>query len=169
MSASSKNNNSRPAFGRNDSDGEIDRFGGDNMEHIKKSEKSKGQKTFKSWKSTKSGKNSSKSGNSPNFGVIKSGPSFLTPGARKAFNCLQLIFTKALIIWHLDLEYYIWIKSHVSGHAIGSVLSKLAFGIRPDEVVTKTDLGQWHPVAFFSRKMIPAETWYETYNGKLWL
>ncbi len=29
------------------------------------------------------------------------------------------------------------------------------------------DLGQWHLVAFFSRKMIPAETQYETHDGEL--
>ena len=37
---------------------------------------------------------------------------------------------------------------------------------RPDKVVTKTNLGQWHPIAFFLRKMISAKTWYETHNGK---
>ena len=33
--------------------------------------------------------------------------------------------------------------------------------------LTLDDLGQWHPVAFFSKKMISAETWYETHNGEL--
>ena len=47
------------------------------------------------------------------------------------------------------------------------MLSQLASGTSPDGVVTKTDLGQKHPVAFFSRKMLPAETRYETYDGKL--
>ena len=28
-------------------------------------------------------------------------------------------------------------------------------------------MGQWRLVAFFFRKMIPAETWYETHNGEL--
>ena len=142
MSASSKNNNSRPAFGRNDSDGEIDRFGGDNMEHIKKSEKSKGQKTFKSWKSTKSGKNSSKSGNSPNFSATKSGSSFLTSEARSAFNCLWLAFTKAPILWHFDPEYYIWIETDELGYVIGGIQNQLASKTSSHRVVTKTDLGQ---------------------------
>ena len=53
------------------------------------------------------------------------------------------------------------------GYAIGGVLSQLASGTSPDRVVTKTDLGQWHPVAFFSGKMIPAETRYETHDGEL--
>ena len=30
-----------------------------------------------------------------------------------------------------------------------------------------SEIGQWHPVAFFSQKMIPAETRYETYDEEL--
>ena len=33
--------------------------------------------------------------------------------------------------------------------------------------LTKSDSGQWHPVAYFSRKMIPAETRYKTHNAEL--
>ena len=47
------------------------------------------------------------------------------------------------------------------------MLSQLASETSLDGVVTKTDLGQWYLVAFFSRKMIPVETWYKTYNGDL--
>ena len=47
------------------------------------------------------------------------------------------------------------------------MLSQLASGTSPDGVVTKTNLSQWHSVAFFSRKMIPTETRYETHNGEL--
>ena len=53
------------------------------------------------------------------------------------------------------------------GYAIDGVLSQLTSGINPDRVVTKTDLGQWHPIAFFSKKMILPETRYKTHNGKL--
>ena len=127
---------------------------------LSKSRKSKGKKSAKS-------KKPSKSGNSPNFNAKEAGPSFLTPEARSAFNRLRLAFTEALILWHFDPECHIRIETDASGYAIGGVLSQLASGTSPDGVVTKTDLGQWHPVAFFSRKMIPAETWYETHNGKL--
>ena len=137
------------------------------MEHAKKSRKLKGQKTSKSRKSVKSGKNLSKSGNSPNFGATETGPSFLTSGARETFNRLRLACTKAPILRHFDPEYHIWIKTNASGYVIGCVLSQLASGTSTDEVVTKTDLSQWHPVAFFSRKMIPAETWYKTHDGEL--
>ena len=137
------------------------------MEHARKSGKSKGQKTFKSRKSAKSGKNSSKSGNSPNFGATEAGPSFLTPEARSAFNRLRLAFTEAPILRHFDPECHIWIETDASGYAIGDVLSQLASGTSLDGVVTKTNLGQWHPVVFFLRKMISVETWYETHNGEL--
>ena len=100
----------------------------------------------------------SKSGNLPNFDAKNSRPSFLTPKARSAFNRLWLAFTEAPILQHFDPECHIWIKTDVSGYAISDVLSQLAFGTSPDGVVTKIDLGQWHLVAFFSRKMIPAKT-----------
>ena len=48
-------------------------------------------------KSAKS-KKPSKSGNSPNFDAKKAGSSFLTPGAREAFNRLRLAFTEAPIL-----------------------------------------------------------------------
>ena len=139
--ATSRNNGSRPAFGRNDGDGEVDEFGDSGMEHAKKSGKSKGQKTSKSRKSAKSGKNSSKSGNLPNFGATKTEPSFLTPKARSAFNRLRLAFTKAPILRHFDPECHIWIETDALGYAIGGVLSQLTSGTSSDRVVTKTDLG----------------------------
>ena len=145
----------------------------DGVEIAKKSRKSKGQKTSKSQKSaksqklSKSGKNSSKSGNSLNFGATESRPSFLTLETRSAFNRLRLAFTKALILRHFDPECHIWIETDASGYAISGVLSQIASGTSSDGIVTKADLGQWHPVAFFSRKMIPAEIWYKTYDGEL--
>ena len=127
----------------------------------------KGEKTFKSWNLAKSGKKSSKSGNSTNSDATKYGPKFLIPDARTAFNRLRLAFTKALIFWHFDPECHIRIETDASGYAISGVLSQMTSGTNPDGVVTKADLGQWHPVAFFSRKMIPAETRYETHDGEL--
>ena len=145
-----------------------------------KTGRSEGQKTSKSQKSAKfrksfkSGKSKSekskklsKNENLPNFDAKDSGPSFLIPETRSAFNRLRLAFTEAPILRHFDPQCHIWIKTNPSGHVIGGVLSQLASGISPDEVVTKTDLGQWHPVAFFSRKMIPAKTRYETYKDEL--
>ena len=168
-SASSRNDNSQPVSRKNNSDGEVDRFG--KIEYAKKLGKSKGEKLAKSRKSSKSkskkSKKRTKSGNLPNFGVTESGLSFLTPKARATFNRLRLAFTKAPIFRHFDPECHIWIETDLLSYAISSVLSHLAFETRSDGVVTKTNLSQWHPIAFFSRKMIPAKTWYKTHNGKL--
>ena len=109
----------------------------------------------------------SKNGNLSNFNTKKNGPSFLTSDTRMAFNHLQLAFTKASILWHFNLECHIQIEIDASGYAISGVLSQLASKTKPDEVVTKTNWGQWHPVAFFSRKMIPVKTQYKTHDGKL--
>ena len=109
----------------------------------------------------------SKSGNSTNFDATEDGPKFLTPDARTAFNRLRLAFTEAPILRHFDPECHIRIETDASGYAIGGVLSQLTSGTSPDGVVIKTDLGQWHPVAFFLRKMIPAEIQYETHDGEL--
>ena len=92
---------------------------------------------------------------------------FLTLEARLAFTQLKQAFVKAPILHHFDLESYIQIETDISGYAIGGILSQLSSGTRADGVVTKADLGQWHPVAFFSRKIIPVETQYKIHDGKL--
>ena len=107
-----------------------------------KTGRSESQKSAKSRKSSKSGKISSKSENSPNFGATESGPSFLTPEARSAFNHLRLAFTEAPILRHFDPECHIRIETDASGYAIGGVLSQPASGTSPDGAVTKADLGQ---------------------------
>ena len=94
----------------------------------------------------------------PNSRNRKAGTGFFTPKARLAFTQLRQAFVKVPILHHFDPESHIRIETDVSGYAIGGVLSQLSFGTRPDRVVTKANLGQWHPVAFFSRKIIPAET-----------
>ena len=165
--ASSRNNNSKPASRRNDGDGKVDEFGDNSTEYAKESRKSKGKDLSKSQKLAKSGKNSSKSWNLPNFDATEFGPSFLTPKARSTFNHLWLAFTKAPILQHFDPKYHIYIKTDVLGYTIGGVLSQLTFATSPYEIVIKTDLSQWHPIAFFSRKMILVETQYKTHNGKL--
>ena len=97
----------------------------------------------------------------------EAGTGFFTPKARLAFTQLRQAFVKAPILHHFDPESHIRIETDALGYAIGGVLSQLSSETWPDGVVTKADLGQWHPVAFFSRKMIPAEIQYKTHNGKL--
>ena len=84
---------------------------------------SKTRKLSKFQKLAKSRKESSKSGNLPNFDAKKNGPSFPTPNAKMAFNCLWLAFTKATIFGYFDLKCLIQIKTDVSGYAIDDVLS----------------------------------------------
>ena len=79
--------------------------------------------------------------------------SFLTPEAKLAFSRIRQAFTEAPILHHYDPERYIQIKTDASGYAINSILSQLT-----------PESGQWHPIVFFSRKMIPAETGYETHD-----
>ena len=48
------------------------------------------------------------------------------------------------------------VETNASTHAIVGVLGQLT-----------NDLGGWHPMAYFLRKMIPAKTWYKTQDGEL--
>ena len=82
---------------------------------------------------------------------------FLTLGAKLAFTKLRQAFLKALILYHFNLECYIWIETNILEYVIGEIFSQL----------TLDDLDWWRPLAFFSWKMIPAETRYETYKGEL--
>ena len=82
---------------------------------------------------------------------------FLTSGARIAFTKLRQSFIKAPIFHYFNPKPHIKIEIDVSSYVIGRVLSQL----------TSDNLGQWHPVAFFSRKMILAETRYKAHDGKL--
>ena len=83
--------------------------------------------------------------------------SYSTPGTKQAFTHFRQAFTKALIFWHFDLEYYIQIETNASSYAIGGVLSQL----------TSDNLGQWQLVVFYSQKIILAKTRYEIQNGEL--
>ena len=69
---------------------------------------------------------------------------------------MRQAFLKAPILYHFDPDCHIRIETDASGYAIGGVLNQL----------TSDDLGRWHLVAFFSRKMIPVETRYETHDGE---
>lgn len=70
---------------------------------------------------------------------------FLTSKASTAFTQLGQVFTEAPIFPHYHQESHINIKTNASGNAIGRALSQLTL-----------DSAQWHLVAYFSRKMIPA-------------
>ena len=95
---------------------------------------------------------------SSNSGNKKAETGFLTLEARLPFTQLRQAFIEALIFDHFDAKRRIWIETDISSYAIGGVLSQLSFKTRLDGVVTNIDFGQWHPIAFFSRKMISAKT-----------
>jgi hypothetical protein len=68
--------------------------------------------------------------------------------AQEAFDELKHQFTSAPVLRHFDPDLPIRLHTDASGFAISGILSQL-----------HSDC-QWHPVAFFSRKCIPAECNY---------
>jgi len=87
----------------------------------------------------------------------KSAPSpfILPPNALQAFNLLKSAFTSAPVLLHFNPDSPSWLITDASDFAISSIL------LQPDE---KSIL---HPVAFFSRKLSPAEINYEIYDKEL--
>ncbi len=104
---------------------------------------------------------------------------FLTSEAKKAFIDLQKAFIEALILKNFDPKYYIRIETDVLGYTIGGVLSQITLDNldqpssnymthkNVDPISSKSEIGLWHPIAFFSQKMIPAPIWYKTYDQEL--
>ena len=122
----------------------------------------------KNLSNSKKSKNT-KSGKQTCIGAMEES-TFLTSSAKEAFNQLRQVFTKTSIFRHFDPEWHIQIETNASGYVIGGVLSQLTFDLvtpNTKSILTKSDFGQWHPVAYFSRKMISAKTCYETHDGEL--
>ena len=65
---------------------------------------------------------------------------FLTFGAKLAFIKLRQAFFRTPILYHFNLECHIRIEIDVSEYAMNGVFCQLILD----------DLGQWHPVVFFS-------------------
>ena len=86
------------------------------------------------------------------------GSGFLAPGARQAFNELRQAFIETSILHHFDPDCHIQIKTDVLSYIIGKVLSQL----------TSDNLNQWHLVAFFSKKRIPAIFNIKTMTMSFW-
>ena len=80
---------------------------------------------------------------------------FLTSEAVQAFEKLKQAFITAPVLRHFDVKRRIRVETDASGYAIGDVLCQ------------QDDEGHWHPVAFFSHKMIPAKRNYETHDAEL--
>ena len=110
-------------------------------------------------KSAKKGGNNPKRGgcNTKNSVKAARGSNYLTLVAKKAFNHLWYTFIQAPILQHFDPKWQIQTKTDMSDYAIDSVPSQLI----------SNDLGQWHPLAYYSHKIIPLKTWYKTLNDEL--
>ncbi len=83
--------------------------------------------------------------------------SFLIPETRKAFTKLTKAIVEAPILNHFDPKHHIWIEKDASNYIISGIFNQL----------TSDDLGWWHLIAFFSKKMILVDTWYETHDKEL--
>ncbi|EDN10041.1 hypothetical protein HCAG_05844 [Histoplasma mississippiense (nom. inval.)] len=78
-----------------------------------------------------------------------------TESAQSAFNELKSRFLRAPLLAHFDPARRIQIEPDASTFAVAAILSQLQ------------DDGHWHPVAFWSRKLIDAETRYDTHDKEL--
>ena len=76
---------------------------------------------------------------------------FLISNTKKAFNYLRQTFIKALILQYFNFKSFFQIEINVSVYIINRVLSQLNLNSYKLQ-------NQWHPIAYFSRKMIFAET-----------
>ena len=79
----------------------------------------------------------------------------LTLEARKAFKRLKEIFTTSPLLRHFDPALKIRIEPDASGFALSAILTQ------------QHEDGQWHPVAYWSRKMLPAESHYQIYDAEM--
>jgi hypothetical protein len=78
-----------------------------------------------------------------------------TTGADKAFSLLKNTFECAGILAHFDPRKRIRREADASMYAIAAILPQLQ------------EDGQWRPMAFWSRKLVPAESRYETHDQEL--
>jgi hypothetical protein len=74
---------------------------------------------------------------------------------KKAFQALKIAFAQQPVLKMYDREKPIVVETDASDYAIGACLSQ------PD------DQGRLHPVAYYSRKMIPAEQNYDIHDKEL--
>ena len=78
-----------------------------------------------------------------------------TKEAEQAFEDTKRCFAEAPVLAHFHPLRDSQVETDASGYAISGIYSQ------------KQDDGQWHPVAFYSRKLMDAETRYETHDGEM--
>jgi hypothetical protein len=79
--------------------------------------------------------------------------------AVKSFKILKQKFAEGPVLAHFDPATPCRVETDASGFAISGILSQPRPGLGGKE--------QWHPVAYYSRKMSPAERNYDTHDGEL--
>lgn len=100
---------------------------------------------------------------------------FLTFKSKTIFLYLQIAFIKVLILYHFDLKYHIRIKTNISRYTIDKILNQLTLDQKISGYVISensnspksSEIGQWHLIAFFVRKMISVKAWYKFHNQEL--
>jgi hypothetical protein len=90
----------------------------------------------------------------------KVGPFDWRAEVQSAFDELKACFTQAPILRMYDPSKPLRVETDASGFAIGAILSQLF-------VDKKSMRDIWHPITFWSRKMIAAEKNYKTHDRKL--
>ena len=78
-----------------------------------------------------------------------------TAECQKAFEELKARMISAPVLKHFDRLKTVYMETDASDYVIGGVMSQ------------KDDEGQLHPVAFYSKKMLPAEQNYAIYDKEL--
>ena len=86
----------------------------------------------------------------------KLGPFEFPPKAEEAFQKLKQAFASASMLRHYDPAKPTRLETDASGFALAGVITQ-----------QQEPGGLWYPVAFWSRKMLPAEMNYETHDQEL--
>jgi RNase H-like domain found in reverse transcriptase/Reverse transcriptase (RNA-dependent DNA polymerase)/Integrase zinc binding domain len=99
-------------------------------------------------------------------GGKKTGMFELSAEGKGSLNTLKVAFTTAPMLNHFDPELFTVIETDASGQAVAGILTQYR-----SEKMLKAD-GRAastlrHPIAFWSRKMIPAEMNYQTHDQEL--
>ncbi|SAL94853.1 hypothetical protein [Absidia glauca] len=92
----------------------------------------------------------------PLTALLKKNCSFVwSNSAKMAFNLLKSLMSSDPVLRHYNPDLPCVIETDASDFALGAVCSQA------------DDQGQLHPLAFYSRKLIPAETNYQVYDKEL--
>ena len=91
----------------------------------------------------------------------KKGKFYFPDKAKEAFAALRNAFTEAPVLVHFSPDRPIRVETDASGLALAAILLQLV----SEGGIAATP--QWHPVAYWSRKMHDVETRYETHDQEL--